>query len=110
MEIVRQEVGAIVLFALNGRLDTNTATDLEKTLLQEINRNTNKIVIDCAGLDFITSSGLRVLLLAAKKLKAIDGKVVLCTLQEHVKNIFEVAGFTMLLSIYPSRQQAIDAI
>jgi len=61
-------------------------------------------------LDFISSSGLRVLLTAGKQLKSVNGKMVLCSLKDHVKEVFDVAGFTMLFNMFSSQEEAIKKI
>lgn len=107
MEIIQTKSDSATILKLEGRLDTNTASLFEEKLMGLISNNENKIVVDFAQLDFISSSGLRVLLMAGKKLKTINGKLGLCALREHVKEVFDVAGFTMLFSMFPSQEEAI---
>jgi anti-anti-sigma factor len=107
MEIIESKTDNFIILKLEGRLDTNTAPVLEEKLMGLINNNENKIIVDFAKLDFISSSGLRVLLMIGKKLKTVNGKIGLCKLQEHVKEVFDVAGFTMLFSMFPNQEEAI---
>lgn len=107
MDIIQLKQNDVVILELSGRLDTNTSTSLEKKLLDLMDNEEKKIVIDFSQLDFISSSGLRVLLMAGKKLNGANGKIVLCALKDHVKEIFDIAGFTMLFSFFPSKQEAI---
>jgi anti-sigma B factor antagonist len=51
-----------------------------------------------------------VLLTAGKKSKRVNGRIVLCTLTDHVKQVFDVAGFTMLFSMYPSQEEAVKSL
>jgi anti-sigma B factor antagonist len=110
MEIARTETNGIVVVALQGRLDTNTSVTLEEELLQLAGERSHRIVVDLSELDFISSSGLRVLLTAGKKSKSVSGRLVLCTLTDHVKQVFDVAGFTMLFSMYPSQEEAVKSL
>ena len=65
------------------------------------------LVIDFEATEYISSAGLRVLLMAAKKMKSTDGKLILCSMSEHVKEVFDIAGFTPIFNIETSREAAI---
>ena len=67
-----------------------------------------RLIIDFSHLNFISSSGLRVLLIAVKKLNANQGKLVLCDMQEHIHEVFQISGFDQLIPIRDSRQSAMD--
>ena len=110
MEITQTEMNGIVVVALQGRLDTNTSVTLEEELLNLAGEKSRRIVVDLSELDFISSSGLRVLLTAGKKSKGVNGRIVLCALTDHVKQVFDVAGFTMLFSLYPSQEEAVKSL
>ena len=110
MEIIQTRANDAIVLKLEGRLDTNTASSFEEKLMGLINDNENRIVVDFSHLDFISSSGLRVLLMAGKKLKTSNGKLSLCSLQDHIKEVFDVAGFTMLFSMFSSKEEAINHI
>ncbi len=110
MEIIQAKKDNFTILELEGRLDTNTTSVLEEKLMGLINNNENKIIIDFTQLGFISSSGLRVLLMTGKKLKASNGKLGLCALQEHVKEVFDVAGFTMLFAIFSSQDEAVKSL
>jgi anti-anti-sigma factor len=110
MEIIQTKANEAIVLKLEGRLDTNTASSFEEKLMDLINTNENKIVVDFSHLDFISSSGLRVLLMAGKKLKTSNGKLGLCSLQDHIKEVFDVAGFTMLFSMFPDQEAALENI
>jgi anti-sigma B factor antagonist len=64
------------------------------------------VVIDGEKLDYISSTGLRVLLVAAKRLKAVDGRIVLSSLKPHILEVFEIAGFKSIFPIYGNVDQA----
>ncbi len=109
MEITQAQQGEIAILELAGHLDTNSSGILEEKFLALFDANENKIVVDFSKLDFISSSGLRVLLMAAKNAKRAHGKVVLCTLKEHVKYVFDTAGFTMLFPMFATQEQAVQS-
>ena len=106
MEINEQETGQCVIIGIKGRLDTTNYSMLEKKLIELIDSNHNKILIDCSNMDYISSSGLRILLMALKKITLMKGKFVLCSLQENIREIFEISGFTSIFEIYLSKEDA----
>ena len=83
--------------SLEGRLDTVTAPELEKAL-QEIMPELTELTLDFAALDYISSAGLRVLL-STQKVMNKQGKMTLTNVNEAVMEIFEVTGFTDILTI-----------
>jgi anti-anti-sigma factor len=109
MEISEDRKADVVILALSGKLDATTAKTFEDKILGVINSAAQRLVIDLAQLDYVSSSGLRVFLLAAKRLQATNGKLTLCGLQDHIQQVFDLAGFSSILSIYGSRDEAIKS-
>ena len=85
------------IFALTGRLDTTTAPDLEKALKESLG-GVSELALDFAGLEYISSAGLRVLL-SAQKIMNKQGSMKLKNVNETIAEIFEVTGFTDILTI-----------
>ncbi len=83
--------------AVEGRLDTTTAPELEAALKEDI-ANVSELVIDLSSLEYISSAGLRVLL-AAQKIMMKQGKMVVTNPNDVIKEIFEVTGFCDILTI-----------
>ena len=110
MDISEDRKADTVVLALSGKLDATTAKIFEDKIQAEINSGDRRFVIDLSQLEYVSSSGLRVLLLAAKRLHSTDGKIVLCSLKEHVRQVFDLAGFSSILSIYGSRDDALKAL
>ena len=108
MEISQKVIDGIPIIAASGRIDATTSKDLEIALNELINQNNNKIVIDLAGVEYISSVGLRVLLAALKKVKPSQGDVKLASLQPFVREVFEITGFSKLFSIHPNHVAAIS--
>ena len=67
----------------------------------------HKWVLDMAGVEYISSAGLRVVLLLAKRLKQNSGHLVLCGLQPHVHEVFDISGFLAILDVADSRDAAL---
>ncbi|HEX3002314.1 MAG TPA: STAS domain-containing protein [Methanoregula sp.] len=93
--------------ALNGRIDTATAPELEQAINKVIDGGQRKVLLDFAGVTYISSGGLRVLLATAKKLKNPGDKFGICALTPEVLKILKLAGFTSIFSIYASEGEAL---
>lgn len=91
---------------LTGRLDSATSSDLEKSLQTLFDAPGSRALIDFGALNYISSAGLRVVLMAAKRAKQAQGRLVLCGLQPHVKEVFEISGFLKILELADDRQAA----
>ena len=98
MEIKKQAEGTNLTVALSGRLDTTTAPELEKELKSSLTGVTD-LTLDFEGLEYISSAGLRVLLSAQKAMNASKGKMKIVGANEIVKEIFDVTGFSDILTI-----------
>ena len=107
MEVVEKKQNGICILGLLGRLDSNTSPEFEKKIFGVIEDGTRNVIVDFESLDYISSAGLRVLLKAAKLLKRSDGKIVLCSMKEYIKEVFEIAGFVSLFPIVSSVGDAI---
>ena len=97
MTITKTQNGSSLTVALEGRLDTTTAPDLEKELKDSLN-DVTELVLDFAKLDYISSAGLRVLL-SAHKTMAAKGVMKVIHVNEIVQEVFEVTGFSDILTI-----------
>ena len=89
---------------LAGSLDGTTAPDLEKALAPLLD-SVHHLVFDLAGLKFISSAGIRVLLKARKELKAADGSFAMQNLQPQIQKVFEILGALPGVSIFSSEQE-----
>lgn len=97
MNIVIEKENGVTVLKIEGRLDTTTAPELEKTINAEGDALKN-LVIDFGGVDYISSAGLRVILTAQKKMN-IQGSMELINVREAVMDIFEMTGFAEILVI-----------
>ena len=92
-----------------GRIDGSTASPFQEALLKLIEEGTGSLVVDFEKIEYISSAGLRVLLLAAKQLQAGGRKIVLCTMRDHIAEVFKISGFSEILAIHATRQDAVNA-
>ena len=107
MELTEKNTDKCMIIGIKGRLDTINYSILEKRLMELIDKNTSKILVNCSQMDYVSSSGLRILLMALKRITMLKGKFVLCSLQENIREIFEISGFTTIFEIYPNENEAL---
>ena len=96
-----------LVLSLIGRLDTVQAPALEKKMLEILDQGHDKIILDCKEMDYISSSGLRIFLIAQKRMMGISGILRICNLQSNIGEVFEISGFSLIFSIYPDLETAI---
>ena len=99
MEFEEEQHDGIHVLKPKGRVDSRTAAEFEAKLLGLIETGSEAIAVDFAELEFMSSAGLRVILMAAKRLKA-NGAFALCGLSEPIMEVFQVSGFAKMLTIH----------
>ncbi len=97
MDIKKTKNDTTLTLAIQGRIDTTTAPQLEAELRSDIDGVT-ELYLDFTGVEYISSAGLRVLL-STQKLMSRQGKMVLSHVNESVMEVFEVTGFSDILTI-----------
>ena len=110
MDIETIDAGGIKVIAISGSLDTNTSPEAQNHVDQLIEAGIKKLIIDFTHLDYISSSGLRVLLGVAKQLSANEGELRLCGMNDIVSEVFEISGFDSILKIVTSRDEAVTEL
>jgi anti-anti-sigma factor len=107
MDIQEERLGPALVVAPVGRVDSTTAETLERTLTGALDRGERCLVVDFAGVGYISSVGLRVLLVAARRMRDAQGTLVLCAMGDAVRQVFDLAGFLPLFSVEATREQAV---
>ncbi len=110
MEISQKEENGIVTIAIKGRLDADSSAEAETVVKDALGGETGRLLFNLGELEYLSSAGLRVLLSAAKEMRRRDGKIVLCSLNEFVKEIFEVSGFQSLIPIADSVESGLEIL
>ncbi len=106
-----QEIrGDVTIFKPAGRLDSASSVALEHAVLERLQSGGKRLVFDLSGVDYISSAGLRVILLAGKRLQPLEGRMVLCGLREEVRGVFEMSGFLNLFAFTPDLDQALQQV
>lgn len=109
MEIQHRESDGVSILEFSGNLDTNNSPAAEQEVNQLIEGGSNKLLFNFKDLNFIASSGLRILLATAKKLKATDGKMMVCSLNETVQEVFDISGFASILNLAVDETEALQS-
>lgn len=98
MKILKKEKSGSVVLEVQGRLETGTAPELEAEL-NVVLPTTSSLVLDFAKLEYVSSAGLRVLLTAQKYMNAHNGKLKITNVNDVIKEVFDITGFSSILNI-----------
>lgn len=95
---------------VDGSLDADGTQELEQAVAGVLDQEPKHIVFDFSELDYINSSGLRVLVMAYQKLKKNDGVVAICGIKDYIKEVFEISGFDRVFRMHAGRKDALDEL
>lgn len=109
MDIKRETIGDVAVLAPQGRVDSNSAREIEEALLPLFD-GAAPVLVDFSDMNYISSAGLRVLLLAARRSKATGLPLGLCGMSKPVEEVFTISGFAKLFRIYATRAEAIPEL
>ena len=110
MEVRKEHVGSAYVVTITGRLDAIYSTALAKQVGELLTGPQPKVLLDFTDIDFVTSAGLRAVLLLLKNAAATGGIFALCGLNEQVREVFDISGLTAMFSIHPSRAAGLAAL
>ena len=110
MEIFQENTNGVEIFSVKGSLDSNTSTELETRIYAALGNGQRKLILNLEDLDYISSAGIRVMLKTTKDLKSMEGNIVLCALQDYVREVFDIAGFDGYLNIENNLETAMNSI
>jgi anti-anti-sigma factor len=106
MEITTRRQDDVTIVAVAGNLDSMTSPEAQQALDAILAAGGRKIAVDFTALDYISSAGLRVLLGAAKRLSAAGGALRTFGLNDTVREVFDISGFSTILAVFPSEAEA----
>lgn len=110
MNIETETADEALIIKPAGRIDSNTAPRFEQEVLGRIDGGQSRLVLDFSDLDYISSAGLRVVLMAAKRIKPLKGALALCGMGESIREVFEISGFLTILTVCADRDEALAAV
>lgn len=110
MRIEAARQGAARVVRLDGRLDSTTSPGLEQELLPWLVPGDARAVLDLSGVQYVSSAGLRLILMAAKRAKAAGGALAVCCLPAPVRDVFVISGFDRIIPILGTEAEAVAAV
>jgi anti-anti-sigma factor len=110
LELQADQIEGVLIISVAGRIDGMNAQEFHQNLDKEIGSSENPVVLDLEKLSYISSAGLRSILLIAKTLQVKKTRFVLCSLPGPIKEIFEIAGFDKIINVLESRSDALATI
>lgn len=105
MSITFDKTDKALIVGLQGRLDSTNSAAVEKEIFEQL--GSGHVVMDASQLDYISSAGLRVVLVVAKKLQREDAKFILSGMQPHIRDVFDISGFLTILTTADNRDAAL---
>jgi stage II sporulation protein AA (anti-sigma F factor antagonist) len=110
MDIDTRTEGSVTVVAIRGKLDAVTAPTFEQHVRATVDAGNHAIVVDLARLDYISSAGLRALLVLAKQVKARGGKACVAGVSGDVRSVFEMSGFGTIFDLVESVPAGIASV
>ncbi|MEK4035059.1 STAS domain-containing protein [Methylocystis sp. IM3] len=110
MDLSHEVSNGLLVVRPKSRIDSGTAASFETQCAALLEKGPHKIVIDLSEVDYVSSAGLRALLIAAKKAKSLGGALTLCGLRGSVSEVMAVSGFDAMLGAHPGVEEAAAAL
>lgn len=110
MEITAEREGRTLTAKATGRVDGVNASEFEQTLRDAIADDDSAVILDLAGITYLSSAGLRAILLTARSLSQRKAKFLLCSPSAPIREVFEISGFDKIIPVHDSHADAVAAI
>ena len=110
MKITDKKNDGLIMVEISGRIDAVTTSETEKYFNELLAENNSDIIVDCKNMDYINSSGLRILIMSLKKQTANNKKLLLCNLQKNIKDVFKFSGFNNLFDTELDQEAALQKL
>lgn len=110
MSLSSEKIGDVLAISIAGQINSANSAEVESALLAWVDQGERLCVLDLGQLDYISSAGLRVILMMAKRLKQNSGRLILCGLQPQVKEVFDISGFLTILTVVDTRAAAVSQL
>ena len=109
MAISTERQGTTLIAKTAGRVDGANAREFQDDLEEAIEPTDRTVVLDLEDLTYISSAGLRVILLIAKSLRRQGAKITVCSLSDSIRQVFEISGFDKIIPVHDSQAEAVSA-
>src|SRR5262245_42320790 len=108
MKMTTSSRGDVLVLAVQGSLDVITSPELEKKVQELIDSGERRLVFDLSKLDYISSAGLRAVMLGVKQMTEAGGHIRFCGLSKQVRQVFDIAGLSFRLALYAALDDALE--
>lgn len=106
MEFFQKNDGDLLIVKPIGRLDSSNSSDFEKIVDERITAGSKNVLLDMSELAYVSSAGLRAVLIIGKKIRSENGKLLMSGMQSSVREIFEISGFLSIFELFESVEKA----
>ena len=107
MDLIVERDGGIVCCFVDGRVDSDTAMDFRDQVIEVVSEGDELLLLDLSPVNYVSSAGLQSFLIIARQMGQQGVSFAVCSLTEGVRQVFEVAGFDRVLTVYRDRQEAV---
>lgn len=109
MKVTIERADETVIAIVEGRVDGTNAFEFQKALEAAITEADRVMILDCEELSYISSAGLRVVLLTARSLQRQNSKFAVCSLSEEIGKVFQISGFDKIIPVFAKRADVLAA-
>ena len=109
MDVTTERQEGVLTAQVGGRIDGSNVAQFEEAIRTSIEESDRAVLIDCENLGYISSAGLRAVLMTAKTLSSRNAKFALCSMSGPIREVFQISGFDKIVAIHPSRAEALGS-
>lgn len=109
MNITTQKIDECIVFVVEGKIDASNAAEFETAFTKELSADAQKVIVDLSQLEYLSSAGLRSLLLLAKSVQKTGGSSVLCGINGIVEEVLKISGFLNIFKNFATVEEAMKA-
>ena len=110
MKVTTEREDGTLVAMVEDRVDGTNAGEFQQALEAVISESDRIVILDCEQLSYISSAGLRVVLLTARALQRQNSKFAVCSLSEQIREVFEISGFDKIIPVHSTRSDALGAL
>ena len=110
MKIQEKKTGSVCILSLKGKLSSTNSALFTDQCLSILDRGETVLLMECSGLEYISSAGLRSIYLVAARLEKVPGKIAFCSLTKNVKRVFDMVDMASDIPIYGSREEGVKQL
>ena len=110
MDVTTERQDSVLSAQVGGRIDGSNVAEFEEAIRTAIEESDRAVIMDFEKLIYISSAGLRAILLTAKSLGNRNAKFALCSLSDQIREVFETSGFDKVIAIHPSKAEALASL